>query len=77
MIEDVRSLEDVRKIDSKWLKTFGRWLALKTLIETAYANNGFISLTSLQKIGKFLRHIINGFRKRIKFFSGNRISCLY
>ena len=43
MIDEVKSMADVRKIDASWIESFGRWWALKMLMETAYANDGIIA----------------------------------
>ena len=38
----VKSLEDVKRDDATWKKTFGRWWAVKMLAEVAYSNEKFI-----------------------------------
>ncbi len=43
MKDAVKSLEDVKRIDSAWKRTFGRWWAVKMLAEAAYSNEGFIA----------------------------------
>ena len=43
MKDAVKSLEDVKRIDAAWKRTFGRWWAVKMLAEAAYSNEAFIA----------------------------------
>ena len=42
-IEDVKSLADVRRINERWIETFGRWTAVRMLMEAAYSGDGIIA----------------------------------